>query len=80
MLLPPASAVEVIESVPSVCVCVCPSVNALTAERLDVLTQNLVSGCSWSMPWMSLMAKVKGQGRQLKKLIFLLCKNQFSPI
>ncbi len=33
-----------------VCVCVCPFVNALTAERLDVRTQKLVSGCSWSMP------------------------------
>ncbi len=39
-LLPPASAVEVIESVPSVCVCVCLSVclsfSTLTTEPFDV--------------------------------------------
>ena len=45
---PPASAVEGIKSVRSVClcvcVCVCPLVNALTAEPFDVGSQNLVWG------------------------------------
>ena len=41
---PSASAVEGMESVPSVCVClsVCLSVSALTAEPFDVEAQNLV--------------------------------------
>ena len=37
-LLPPASAVEVIESVPFVCQSVCQKVSALTAKRIDVQT------------------------------------------
>ena len=36
ILLPPASAVEVIESVPSVCLSVCPSVSTLTSEPFDL--------------------------------------------
>ncbi len=35
-LLLPASVVEVIETVLSVCLCVCQCVSALTAERLDI--------------------------------------------
>ncbi len=38
VFFPPALAVEGMESVPSVCVCL--SVSALTAERFEVRTQN----------------------------------------
>ena len=37
ILLPPVSAVEVIESVPSVCVCVCVLVTTLTTERIEIM-------------------------------------------
>ncbi len=65
ILLPPASAVEVIETVLSVCVCVCvcvcPCVSALAAEPFDIWSQNLVQGMNLMISWMSLMVKVKGQ-------------------
>ncbi len=54
---PPALAVEGMESVPSVCV----SVSALTAERFEVRTQNLVDACTLIISRMSLKVKVIGQ-------------------
>ena len=53
--LPPASAVEVIETEPFVCVCVCECVcvclfvSALTAEPFDIWSQNLVQGLTSSL-------------------------------
>ncbi len=43
-LFPPASAVEGIKSVPSVCESVCLLVTALTAEPFDLGSRNLVGG------------------------------------
>ncbi len=56
-LLPPASAVQVIESVPSFCLLVC----ALTAEPFEIPTRNVVWASSWSISRMSSMIKVIGQ-------------------
>ncbi len=58
-LFSPASAVEGMELVPSVCVCV--SVNALMGELLDVRTQNLVEALTLIISRMSLKVKVVGQ-------------------
>ncbi len=58
---PPASAVEVIKTVPSVCVCVCLSVSALTAEPCVVWSQNLAQGLTLIISWMSSKMKVIGQ-------------------
>ena len=73
--LPPASAVEVIKTVPSVCVCVCLSVclfvSALTAEPFDIGSRNLAQGLTVMISWTSSMVKVKGQGHQVKKRDFL---------
>ncbi len=62
-LFPPASAVEGIKSVPSVCVCVsvCLSVSALTAEPFDIQTRNLVEALTLQISRMSLKVKVIGQ-------------------
>ena len=60
-LLPPASAVEVIESVPSVGVCVCLFVNALKSEVFNIGTWNLVCGTSVTMTQTSSKVKVIGQ-------------------
>ena len=54
------SAVEVIEAVLSVCVCMCPCVSTLTAEPFDVGSQNLVQGFTLMISWASSMVKVKG--------------------
>ena len=54
--LPPASAVEVIESVPSVCVSVCQH-----SHNWTVLTQNLTCRSTWTISRSSLMFKVIGQ-------------------
>ena len=59
--LPPASAVEVIETEPSVCVSVCPCVNTLTAEPIDVRSQNLVHGLTLMTSRTGSMFKVIGQ-------------------
>ena len=48
-LLPPASAVEVIESVLSVCLSVCPSVSTLTAEPFDARSRNLTCMSTWTI-------------------------------
>ena len=61
--LPPASAVEVIETVPSVCLCV----NTLRAEALDIWSGNLVQGLTLMISRTRLMVKVKGQGHKVKK-------------
>ena len=58
---PPASAVEGIKSVPSVCVCVCVSVSALMAEPFDIQNQNLVEALTLIIFRMSLKVKVIGQ-------------------
>ncbi len=60
-LLPPASAVEVIKTVPSVSVCVCVCVNTLTAEPFDIWSPNLVQGLTLIISWTSLIFKVIGQ-------------------
>ena len=74
--LPPASALltrsEVIESVPCVCLSVCPLVSALTAKRIDIRTWKLVEGLALMTSRTSLMAKVKGQGHQIKKRDFFI--------
>ncbi len=57
------SAVEDMESVPSVCV----PVNALTAEPFGIQFQNLVEALILIISWMSSKAKVKGQGHQVAK-------------
>ncbi len=61
---PPASAVEGIKSVPSVCPCVrvsvCLSFSALTAEPFDIQTQNLVEALTLNSR-MSSKVKVIGQ-------------------
>ena len=54
------------------CVCVCPSVSALTAEPFDIWSQNLVQALTVMISWMSLMAKVKGQGHRVKNLISMI--------
>ncbi len=56
-LFPPASAVEGMESVPSVCL----SVSALTAETFDIQTRNLVEALTLIISQMSLKVKVIGQ-------------------
>ena len=58
--LPPASAVEVIKTEPSVCVSVCVSVSVLTAEPFDIRSRNLVQGLTLIIPWRSLKVKVIG--------------------
>ena len=59
------SAVEGIKSVPSVCVCVCPSVclsvSALLAEPFDIRTLNWVQEMTLIISWMSSKVKVMGQ-------------------
>ncbi len=66
---PPASAVEGIKSVLSVCVCVrasvCSSVSALTDEPFDIRTQNLVERLTLTISRMSLTVKVIGQRSRL---------------
>ena len=61
--LPPASAVEVIETELSVCLCVsvCPCVNTLTAELIDVQSQTLVQGLTLMTSRTSSMFTVIGQ-------------------
>ena len=73
-LLPPASAVEVIETEPFVClcVCVCQLVSTLTAERIDLRSRNLAQGLTLIKSWRSLMVKVKGQGHQVKIVMSLV--------
>ena len=44
-----------------VCVSVCLSVSALTAEPFDVRSRNLVQGLTLIISWMSSMVKVIGQ-------------------
>ena len=66
--IPSRVAVEGIKSVPSVCVCV--SVNALTAEPFDIQTRNLVEALTLIISRMSSKVKVKGQGRQVEKRDF----------
>ncbi len=69
--LPPASAVEVIETEPfvclCVCVCVCQLVSTLTAERINVRSRTLAQGLPLMKSWTSFMVKVKDQGHQIKK-------------
>ncbi len=57
--LPPASAVEVSKTEPSVCVSVC--VGTLKAERIDVWSQNLVQGLTLMTSRRRSMFKVIGQ-------------------
>ncbi len=64
MFLPPASAVEVIESV---CVSV---IQQLQAEPFDVLTKNLTCRSTWTISRPSSMVKVKCQGHQVRKCDF----------
>ncbi len=54
----------------SVCVCVCQCVNALTAEQMDVWSQNLVQTLTLMTSQVSLMVKVKGPGHRAKKRDF----------
>ena len=69
--LPPVSAVEVIESSRlSVRLCVCPSVSTLMTEPFDVQTRNLTSWLAWTISRSGLMAKVIGQGHQVRKCDF----------
>ncbi len=75
MLLPPASAVEVIEMEPFVClcVCVCLFVSALTAEPFNIWSRNLVQRLALIISRTSLPVKVimvKGQGHEVKKRHF----------
>ena len=74
--LPPASAVEVIKSVP----CFRLSVSTLTAEPFDIRTSNLVQGCNLTIPRMSLMGKVIGQGNQVEKCDFRSILLPFSAL
>ncbi len=67
MFFPPASAVEGMESVSSVCVSVWVSVNTLTAEPFDIWSQNLMEALTLIISWMSYKVKVKGQGHQVEK-------------
>ena len=64
-LIPSASAVKGITSVPSVCVSVCVSVcllvSALPAEPFDIPTQNLVEGLTLTISQTTLKVKVIGQ-------------------
>ncbi len=57
------SAVEDMESVPSVCV----PVNALTAEPFGIQSKNLVEALTLIISWMSTKVKVIGQSRQVIK-------------
>ncbi len=57
MFFPPASAVEGIKSVPSVCL----SVTTLPAKSLNVWTQNLVEGLTLTISRISSKVKVIGQ-------------------
>ena len=70
-LLPPASAVEVIELVPSVSVCLSVrlSFSTLTAEPFDVGTLKLVGQLTYTKSRPSLMVKVIGQGHEFKNMI-----------
>ena len=79
-LLPPASAVEIIEMEPFVCVCVCVCVcvwvgvclfvSALTAEPFDIWSRDLVQGLTLIISRTSLLVKVIGQGHEVKKKLF----------
>ncbi len=64
--LPPASAVEVIKTEPSVCL----SVSTLTAEPFGVRSQNLAQGLTLIISRTSSKVKVKGQGHKVKKRHF----------
>ncbi len=55
------SAVKGMESVPSVCVCVCLTVSALMAEPFDVQTQSLVEALTLIISRMNSKVKVIGQ-------------------
>ncbi len=59
--LPPASAVEVIESVLSVCLWVCPSVSTLTTKSFEVRTRNFACVLTWTISRSSSRVKVIGQ-------------------
>ena len=77
-LFPPASAVEGIKSVLSLCVCVrlCVRLSALSPdEPFDVQTQNLVEGLTLIISRMTL--KVKVIGRRSRSLCW---KTSFSDI
>ncbi len=58
---PPASAVEGIKSVPSVCPSVCLLVSALLAEPLDIVTRNSVWMLTSTISRISSKVKVIGQ-------------------
>ncbi len=62
-LLPPTSAVEVINTEPCVCVrpCVCLSVSALMAKPCCIWSRNLVQGLAMIISWTSSKVKVIGQ-------------------
>ncbi len=66
VFLPPASAVKVMFSVPSVHL----SVNTLTAEPFDIRTGNLVEGFIWKVSRTSLILKVIGQRSPSQKTWF----------
>ncbi len=63
VFLPPASAVEVIETEPFVClsVCMCLFVSALTAEPFDTWSRNLVEGLT-----LIISDEFAGQGHRSK--------------
>ena len=44
-----------------VCLSVCPCVNTLSVEPIDILSQNLVQGLTLMISWKSLMVKVVGK-------------------
>ncbi len=58
---PPASAVEGIKSVRSVCLCVCPLFSAITGEPFNVRTWNSAGGMTLMTARMSVKVKVIGQ-------------------
>ncbi len=61
IFFPPASAVEGIKSVPSVCESVCLLVSALTAQSFDLGSRNSVWGLTFIKSRPSLKVKVIGQ-------------------
>ncbi len=53
-----------------VCVSVCLSVSALTAEPFGIRSRNLVQGLTLIISWTSSKVKVIGQGHSVKNVIF----------
>ncbi len=81
--LPPVSAVKVIKTEPSVCVC--PSVSTLMAEPFDTRSWNLVQKLTLILSSTSLMVKVMGQrsrspGQKSDFQDFMLWGNSYQTV